>query len=119
MTGAIGLSDHLGQNWMVLQIKADAGSDYYSYDHNALIVVQQMMQTQGRGLTTKEAFIYGINQQEHQADADYEFEKSVIRSGRTLTFEGLPVSLKQVDDVHSAVESSFRKMEHQASTMPN
>jgi hypothetical protein len=119
MTGAIGLSDHLGQNWMVLQIKADAGSDYYTYDHNALIVVQQMIQTQGKGLTAKEAFIYGVNQQERQADADYEFEKSVIRSGRTLTFDGRPLSLKQIDDVHRAVEASFRQMEHQASTMPN
>jgi hypothetical protein len=119
MTGAIGLSDHPGQNWMVLQIKADAGTDYYSYDHNTLVVVQQMIQTQGRGLTTKEAVVYGINQQEHQAEADYEFEKNVIRSGRALTFDGHPVSLKQLEDVHRSVESSFREMEQQTSKMPN
>jgi len=119
MTGAIGLSDHLGQNLMLLQIKADAGSDYYSYDHDTILVVQEMIQTQGRGLTTKEAVIYGINQQEHEAEADYEFEKNVIRSGRTLTFDGQPVSLKQLEDVHRAVESSFRQMEHQTSNMAN
>jgi hypothetical protein len=119
MMGAIGLSDHVGQNWMVLQIKADAGSDYYSYNHNTLLVVQQMIQTQSKGLTVKEANVYGINQQKHQEDADYEFEKNVIRSGRTLTFDGKPVSLKQLEDVHRAAQSSFREMERQASTIPN
>ncbi|MGF6768751.1 hypothetical protein P3T18_001221 [Paraburkholderia sp. GAS199] len=118
MTGAIGLSDHVGQNWMVLQIRTDAGSDYYSYDHNTLLVVQQMIQTQGRGPTTKEAVIYGINQQEQQVEADYQFEKSVLNSGRTLTFEGKPISLKQVEDVHRVVESSLRKSEREASKMP-
>ena len=119
MTGAIGLSDHVGQNWMVLQIRADAGSDYYSYDRNTLLIVQQMIQTEGKGLTKKEAVIYGLNQQEHQAQADYEFEKGVIRSGRTLMSDGQPISLKQLDDVHREVESSFRKMEKDVSTMSN
>lgn len=92
MVGAIGLTDDGVNNWMVIRIQANAGSDSYRYNPQEINQVAYMIQSQGRGLTVKGQVLLGIKK----------WKDDVIRSHNNGTLD---------DAIYNDVMKTIQKSE--------